>query len=342
MTAVARSAVLSASNPALACWIVDSDGFLAAPTSLTFVVEDVTADTPVTRATGSGVQVATGRYAATWTVPAAEPVGRHRITWTSDTSTWSRDFDVLQSVVSQPGYITVSDMRDEGISVVRASDAHLIARINEASIFFDRCCGARWFSPRAVEWKADGSGRPVLPIEHPIIGIDSVSLFNEGVIDPSYFKVYNRHLAGLTAPDDRANPKLEFYVTQPGLQGPLQPLAYPYPISAAWAQAKPWTKGTQNVTVSGVFGYTDPDGSPEGCTPELVKRAVKLLVLRNLPAMGRATDRLDAINRHRIERERTREQSYDLTPMRLGAFTTDPEIDSIIEMFSKPPGMWAV
>lgn len=360
MTAVARSAVLSASNPVLNTWIADSYGFLCEPDSLSFSIYEIATEDhdlePVLVYGPHSVnltadKVSTGRYAAAWTVPADEPLGRHRIEWTATitsldqdgnsatrTMTWSRDFDVLVSVVSQPGYVLVSDMRAEGVLSSKVSDAWLIKRIEEASAQIDRLTG-RWFEPRYCEWRVDGTWKPVLHLEHPIVAIESATVFGEGLIDPDSYKVYNRHLTGLREPDDRNAPKLEFYITQPGLQGPVQPLAYPYPISTAWLTPKTWAKGTQNVTVKGLFGYTDPDGSPEGDTPSEIKRAVRLLVLRNLPKQARSQERFDALNQHRLTGERTREQSYTLAQGRAGtgAYTSDTEIDNIIEAYTRPP-----
>jgi len=356
MVAVAPGSTIGANSPVLITWIVDAFGRLCAPDSLAWTIYDVSTDekdmSPVQVATDTvdleADRVSEGCYAVAWTVPSG--TGRRRITWSATvtgidqegneatkTHTWSRDFDVLTGASHQPGYCLVSDMRAEGVAEARVSDAWLVKRIWDASNYIDRVTG-RWFGPRACEWKIDGNWKPELRIEAPIIGIETMRVFGDGVVGDDLFKVYNRHLSGLLAPDDRNAPKVEFFVSVAGLQGPIQPLAYPYPISSAWMQARVWPKGTQNVTVSGVFGYTDPDGSPEGCTPSEIVRVCKLLVMRNLPKMGRAQDRLEALNAHRVTSERTREQSYTMAAERMGtgAFTSDLEIDSVLEMYMRP------
>jgi hypothetical protein len=103
-----------------------------------------------------------------------------------------------------------------------------------------------------------------------------------------------------------------------------------------------WPRGQQNVTVQGIFGYTEPDGSPTGRTPELIRHATKLLVLRELPLLADIDAREDAQKRYRLTSERTRDQSYTLEALRLhGAFTGDPAIDNILVAFARPPDFGA-
>jgi len=103
-----------------------------------------------------------------------------------------------------------------------------------------------------------------------------------------------------------------------------------------------WPRGQQNVEARGVFGYTEPDGSPTGRTPELIRRVTMLLVLRELPLLGDVDAREDAQRRFRLTSERTRDQSYTLEALRLhGAFTGDPEIDNVLVAFMRPPDLGA-
>ncbi|MEK9737421.1 MAG: hypothetical protein VW239_08880 [Candidatus Nanopelagicales bacterium] len=101
--------------------------------------------------------------------------------------------------------------------------------------------------------------------------------------------------------------------------------------------------------MTGVFGYTDPDpdaANTQGKTPDLIKHVCKLIVMRQLPTMA-SGDRFDALNRNRITSEKTRDQSYTLAPygaQRAGAgagFTGDPEIESILASFMRPPALGA-
>ena len=94
--------------------------------------------------------------------------------------------------------------------------------------------------------------------------------------------------------------------------------------------------------ISCLWGYTEPDGTPEGRVPLAIRRACILLVLRWLSPLADGDGAEDARNRWRIIEERTRDQSYKLDRVQLsGAFTGDPEIDGILARYRRPPGMGA-
>lgn len=100
--------------------------------------------------------------------------------------------------------------------------------------------------------------------------------------------------------------------------------------------------GYRNITVRGAFGYTEADGSPAGRTPELIRHVTKLLVMRELPLLTKQDRREDAQRRWRLTSERTRDQSYTLAALRLsGEFTGDPEIDTLLAAFARPPDLGA-
>ena len=77
-----------------------------------------------------------------------------------------------------------------------------------------------------------------------------------------------------------------------------------------WRYAR-FPRGFGNVVVGGRFGFTEPDGTPEGRTPPAIRRACVLVVLRGLDALGGDAG-FDARNRWRLVEERTRDQSYKL------------------------------
>lgn len=286
----------------------------------------------------AGDKLSTGHFVARWTPPVNEAIGTHEIRWffrltpMSPEQTFREEFEVLVEVAgfSATGYAFVSDMRAEGVPVMDASDARLQVLIALASRYIERMTG-RFFEPRPQTLTLDGRGGRTLLFGQPIIGIESVRIDSSPFspadlpIDRSLLRVYNRHLTqGLLLPDDRDNPKLELFHVDDE------------------ARAFVWPKGQQNVTVTGVFGYTEPDGSPTGRTPELIRHATKLLVMRELPLLGNVDQREDAQRRFRLTSERTRDQSYTLEALRLhGAFTGDPEIDNILAAYQRPPDLGA-
>ena len=100
-----------------------------------------------------------------------------------------------------------------------------------------------------------------------------------------------------------------------------------------------WPAGVQNVLVSAVWGYTDPDPNnvaPCGETAELVRHCCKLMVAREFPQLGDYDNREDRQHRHRIASEGGRDQRRTMQPLELGAFTSDVEIDRILEFLHRP------
>jgi len=298
----------------------------------------------------TGDKLSTGHFVARWTPPVSEAIGTHEVRWffrlspSSPEQTFREEFEVLVEVAgfSGTGYAFVSDFREEGISPTEVSDARLQRLIAHASRYVERVTG-RFFEPRVQTLTADGSGGRALRLGHPIIGLDSVAIdsspFSPGDlgVDPSVYRVYNRHLTqGLLLPDDRDDPRLEF------LHGSDLGGVRFESVGALGLASLVWPRGQQNVTIRGVFGYTEPDGSPTGATPALIRHATKLLVMRELPQLGDADRREDARRRWRLTGERTRDQSYTLDALKLqGAFTGDPEIDNILAAFARPPDLGA-
>lgn len=156
-----------------------------------------------------------------------------------------------------------------------------------------------------------------------IILATSVTNLEGDPIDPESYTVYNRHIRqGLFMPDDRDFPA----ITQGGR----------------------WTEGRQNFTISGLWGYTEYDGSPTGGPPELAKMAIKMIAFREFAKLGDQGERQAWRDRWRLKSEKTRDQSYDMSPQggegggAGGAFTGDRAIDDIILLFRKNLTLGAV
>jgi hypothetical protein len=316
----------------------------------------------------TGHRLALGRYVAEWDVPGAQPVGDHLIRWFFKESAgaaekqWDQEFVVTlpMGVTSPVGYCTLQDMRDEGVTDPPYSDDWVEAKIALASRYIDKQC-RRWFEPRSLTLRIDGTGSSSLRLRHPIISISSVRLirelgtaFDAEDVDLDDLVVYNRHLTlGLVDPDDRATPRIETYrVDTPW--GPWRSRRIGTTrIAGAFEY---FEAGRQNVEVAGRFGYTelasgqDPgetaEGSQvptsEGITPPLIVEVCKRLVMRELPLLGDADAREDARIRSRVTEEKTRDQSYKLAGLdklfRTGAWTGDPDIDEILASYVSGSG----
>ncbi len=255
-------------------------------------------------------RIGVGHYVATYDVPGDAPLGRYAVRWqVRAVGEWRFEtrFEVLAAPVEAPlpGYCLIQDLRDEGFEQV--SDARIARCIELASRYIESVTG-RFFEPRRQSLTLDGGGTCELLLDQPIIAVESVDGRPAAV-------VYGRHLSqGLALPDDRESPRLR--------------LAAP--------------RGHQNVRVSGLFGYTEPDGSLAGRTPRLIREVCMRLVARELPRLADVGAREDARQRHRLLQEKTREQSYSLDKrLHRGGLTGDPDIDDILVQFMRPVGLGA-
>lgn len=367
MPSIARGQTASPQNPILDLYTVQN-GALVDVAVLEFQIFDVTgAPTQVfpvapgtrqaldpTTDAPAGDRLDLGHYAATWTPDLAEPLGAHEIRWFFQLNpgdpeqSFTEPFDVVAQVTATPtnGYASVADVRAEGVpssGVGAVSDARIIAAIEIASRLIDGYTG-RFFNPRPATYRLDGTGRRGLLLGNPIVSISSVTLLGlEAVptlpLEASDYRVYNRHLTqGLLEPDDRESPKIELVSVDERYETGF--------IAESELHLYRFPKGTQNIEVSGLFGYTEPDGSPTGRTPLLITRACVLMVLRQLP-LATDPDAADALNAWRLTELRTRDQTIkwanpaDLGARGAGPFTGDPEIDGILLQFVAPPFLGA-
>lgn len=246
-------------------------------------------------------------------------------------------------------YITVADLRDEGLAGDATTgpytDAWLAARILVASRFIEKATRRRFVAEDKVV-RVDGRGGRMILLSEAIVNVTQVTFdispFSPQalVLEPDMYRIYNRHLSmNLQEPDDRLNPKIEIY----------------YPVDQYHHRRVSGNRfvfpyGQQNVEVTGTFGFTDYDpdevvvGFRRGKTPDLIKHVCKLIVMRELVKMGTPAQRNEATQRFRILSERTRDQAYTLEALgtRRGAFFSgDPEIDTILAAYQRPPALGA-
>ena len=190
----------------------------------------------------------------------------------------------------------------------------------------------RFFAPRFM--RLDHTVRPdsaYVWLDQPIIGISSVVVEYAGVVSDTLdteeiqlanLRVFNRHLDYVLTPDDRDNPKIVF--AQVG-------------ISADMVEWSHFPSGPRNVQITGVFGFTDPDGSPFGVTPAPLKDVTQSLVSRRL------TDPLGlnpfAQGSGRVKKAKTRDQEiqFDTSLSKDATMTGDMRLDTILADYARPP-----
>lgn len=367
-TVLTRSQVVSKEAPAL-LFIHAIGGALVDPAELSFAIYDTTTEekqlAPIKVFPTSGGnhtvdvtesspdRVGIGRFAAAFTVDANAPYGRYEITWVwrskagGPVQRATQVFDVFSLAVpaGKTIYALPSAVRGEGLLATgpnAVSDARLMLAAVRAAAFIETIT-RRFFEPRYAELRVDGRSSGGCLLDDPVIAIERITyatthlLLSQLPAESDTYRVYNRHLSGLKQPDDRDNPRIELY----GLRDYLtiysqEDLRFP--------------KGFQNLTITGVFGYTEPDGTPYGRTPELLAQAALLLTIRYTAKATDTNAQMGNRFNHRITSEKTRDQSVTYgaglagglsAGATVGAFTGDPEIDNLIGMFLAPPQMGA-
>ncbi len=285
-----------------------------------------------------------GHYAAAFAASDLSPqpaIGsRCEIVWTwtmpnGATGTAFREFDFLPQPSVAHGYCLPSDLRAEGFSRARFSDSRLLRLIQLESGRIDRITN-RFFEPRYQSQTLNGTGGRAMQLGDPIIALQLVTLGNPVVntIQAESFRVFNRHItAGILSPDDRQDPKIEF-VHYRDIFGRQRSASIDSPLFGVPFRDLFFPAGVQNVNITALFGYTDPDGSCTGGTPELIRHACKLLVAKQAYKLG--DDSRDEAKRHRIVSEGTRDQRYQLQEVTEGALTGDREVDDILLSFIAP------
>lgn len=360
MTIIERGQASSCNVPALQLFAVDpEDGFMRDIASGSYVIKkpdgtEAQASTAINIADcPTGDRLGKGRYAAKWTVPtdaSTTPTGIYTIEWTYvienpagtlNTYNVTRSFEVAPAGVGinpmGAYYASYGEVAELGLSGCQGKNA--TALLTLATQYIEKFTG-NFFVPTPKNVRVDGTGSHAQLLREPIIAIADVAIDiapfepSDLPIDASSLRVYNRHIRqGLTRPDDRDNPKLEFYhaFDRHGNK------------HASFARLF-FNRGEQNVGVEGVFGYTDPDGTPYGSTPALITRAALMLVVRNAIPISDVEARQDQQRAGQLEELRTRDQQVKWNfPSGVlghhaftGGFTGDPEIDTILMMYQKP------
>ncbi len=209
-------------------------------------------------------------------------------------------------------YVSVQDMRDEGVTEKRASDARLQAAIEEASQTIDGFTG-RFFEARPLRLRFSGRQTSTLASAVPLIQVNEMAINGQRL---------REDVSRLLLP------------TAPVLAGQ-------FPEDLVLQDGRIFPAGCLNIEIEGLWGYTELDGSAHGRTPLDIKRVCKMLVLHNIPKLADDDAVGEAIHRWRIVEERTRDQSYKLAPIAAGRLTGDATIDNVLLRYRRPPQMGA-
>lgn len=210
-------------------------------------------------------------------------------------------------------YATVEALRAEGVRESEASDERLVLLLAEATAYIDRITGW-YFEPRRAAYVLDGRGAPSIELPVPPIQLDHVQVGSGGVLLlPSAMVVVGAPVL-------------------PGFGVPRITLRH----------GRTFPRGQGNVVATGVWGFTEDDGTPLGRTPPAIRRACMLLALRGLAPLNDEASQ-EARMRWRIIEERTREQSYRLEPIgtRTSTITGDPEVDILLRPYVRPKRLGA-
>lgn len=300
-----------------------------------------------------------GVYVPRWTVPSDAPVGRYFIEWTYALTNPSSSilttvttenppagvtrkvFEVVAApslAVSQPLYSLVCDARDNikgcGEDV---SDVALQKLLVRASRAIERVTG-RYFGPRYSNLRLGGNSARILQTGEAIVGVSSIGIDTQPtqtgdlVVELDLVRIFNRHLSqGITNPDDRENPKIEF-VHSDDLYG----IRF-VPFRGISLRSLAWPIGVQNIHVRGFWGFVDPDDSPWGEVPEQIQHVTRLIAAREISKIG-SDAREDAQWRWRVTSQKSRDVTIEMDSSRKwGEWYGDPEIDSILASYVRPP-----
>jgi hypothetical protein len=362
-----RSTASSFSNPVLDVWTLIANTAIDAssalmigdPFALGFQIWDLSTVTsptqvfPTTPGQFQAVDLVTpgvnrlgvGHFVANWTPGSTENLGLHQVVWQmtptngATPQTFRTDFDIITAgvPVKGPMYARLSQLRDEGFTVSQLSDVRAVQLIGRASKMVDRIT-RRFFEPRYRTYNLDGEAGPSQKIGDPIIALDSAYIDND-LVDPTTYRVFNRHITdGLTNPDDRADPRLQFNRI-------TRTLSRIDVFDRPFANREIFWPGPKNVQVNGLFGYTDPDPDIQvGVTPDAINLVTMMIVARETALIGNPDDRKDA-HAPDAQQLRTRDQTIVFSPSRnnlipsgaVGEFTGDPEIDDILARYMAPP-----
>ncbi len=354
MRGVVKGSIVGCDNPTL-FFTHQVEGLLKDLEALKLEIFDVTGGGPALSVVAeadldlsdcpTGVRLGIGRYAASFN-SAAFKTGTHELRWRYQVATGDpfrnarQRFEVLDpnEFVHDDefvGYASTKDLISQGFTQPIGKLQRLIKRASRRV----EALTSRFFEPRFLELRLNSRGTRALSPGDPIIGIDEILIETTGVggvltqtpIDPGLFKIFNRHLTGLINPDDRDNPRIELFDVIPRRDRPAVPLGFKF------------FPGPLVARIPGVYGYTDPNGTPFGEEPdELVGVVTSFVAEAAISASGGGAA---AGGGGIIKSAKTRDQSVTFATAReggLGPLTGNRQVDDVLLRFMRPPHYGAV
>lgn len=278
-------------TPSILNWFLTVNGTLTDLYSVGFQIWDISGGLPGTQiypatlgtwqdVTDNDGHYSVGHYYAWdsdneegWTPGLAENLGTHRVLWRWKASlaapyqAGQEDFEILVQSAggSADTYISLLDIRNEGLGQTDFPDTTVLASISLWQEVIDRAC-RQWFNARSLTICVDGNDSDTLHFGVPIISIDYLKLNGrDDEFDTGLYRIYSDRNFLV----DRGNPCIK-------LLGPdYHRDIYLDPMVTGRLK---FHKGRQNQEIKGIFGYVESDGS----TPKLIKRALTRLVVEKL------------------------------------------------------------
>lgn len=278
-------------------------------------------------------------------IPNDARIGNHRVKWrwrisaTSPYRYGQEDFSVVPSTTgSIQTYASISDIRNEGITVDIATDNQIYSALLLWQEILDRCC-RQWFLPRLLTVEFDGDNSTTMNLGVPCIEVEYLRINNSDIdLDESLYKVYGNQTDGLQG--RRRNPKIAL------VQNITQDMNRDIHLGPFYQSRLVFLKGYKNQILRGTFGFVNDDLSP----PRAIQRALTKLVVEKLtnpiyPGEDAPTPATPSYAGIVVE-EKTDGHSlkygapdYGKRKSGLIGITSDPEVQDIIKLYRGPIGI---
>jgi hypothetical protein len=232
----------------------------------------------------------------------------------------------------------------------------------------------RFFYPKWIELRVNGSGSYVLALHHPIISLTQLHIRGEGgsfrslnygfgLVQPSLYVVDNRHIryrkafdptsptrpdgfldapgdgsGGIINPDDREAPQIRFRVHNETVLGRPNYRYRVFSYSRHELYRLRWigfVRGNQNILLRGFFGYTEEDVS----TPAPIRRVGEHMARREgIMRWGEPEEIEQERVRHKTIMEKTDTHLWmgEAKDRLAGPYTGDWEIDRVLVQYRRP------